>query len=102
MIMRIWHGWTRRGEDAEAYDTMLKNEILPGIHRIDGYQGSYLLRRDSGDEVEFITITTWDSWDAIREFAGDGNTGAVIYPKAHALLTRFDERSEHYDATWVG
>ncbi len=25
---------------------------------------------------------------------------AVIYPKAHDLLTRFDETSEHYDATW--
>jgi heme-degrading monooxygenase HmoA len=101
MIMRIWHGWTRRGEDAEAYDAMLQSEILPGIHRIDGYRGSYLLRRDDGDEVEFITITTWDSWDAIREFAGDSKTGAVIYPKAHALLTRFDEHSAHYDATWV-
>ena len=101
MIMRIWHGWTRRGEDAEAYDALLKSEILPGIHRIDGYRGSYLLRRDDGDEVEFITITTWDSWDAIREFAGDSKTGAVIYPKAHALLTRFDETSEHYDAMWM-
>jgi len=101
MIMRIWHGWTRRGEDAEAYDAMLQSEILPGIHRIDGYRGAYLLRRDDGDEVEFITITTWDSWDAIRAFAGDSKTGAVIYPKAHALLTRFDEHSEHYEGTWV-
>jgi hypothetical protein len=80
---------------------MLENEILPAIHRISGYKGAHLLRRDCGDEVEFITITTWDSWDAIREFAGDGKTGAVIYPKAHALLTRFDEHSERYDATWV-
>ena len=41
MIMRIWHGWTRRGDDAETYDRMLRDEILPGIHRIDGYRGSF-------------------------------------------------------------
>jgi heme-degrading monooxygenase HmoA len=101
MIMRIWHGWTQRGENAETYDQMLRNEILPGIHRIDGYKGTWLLRRDSGDEVEFVTITTWDSWQAIEEFAGADRTGSVIYPDAARLLTRHDERSEHFDATWV-
>jgi heme-degrading monooxygenase HmoA len=101
MIMRIWHGWTRRN-DADTYEAMLKNEILPGIHRISGYRGAHLLRRDSGDdEVEFITITTWDSWDAIREFAGADGSASVIYPKAHDLLTRFDAHSEHYEGVWV-
>jgi len=101
MIMRIWHGWTRR-EDADTYHAMLQTEILPGLHRINGYLGTHVLRRDSGnDEVEFITITTWDSWDAIREFAGADGTTSVIYPKAHELLTRFDEHSEHYEGTWV-
>lgn len=91
MIMRIWHG----------YDEMLRNEILPGIHRINGYLGAHLLRRDDGDEVEFVTITTWESWDAIAEFAGPSKTGSVIYPKAAALLSRHDEHSEHYEAVWV-
>ena len=40
---------------------MLREEILPGIHRIPGYRGTWLLRRNAGDEVEFVTITTWDS-----------------------------------------
>jgi heme-degrading monooxygenase HmoA len=101
-IMRIWHGWTSP-ENAAAYEQLLKSEILPGIHRIDGYAGAYLLRRDDGEsgEVEFITITVWDSWDAIERFAGDGHTGAVVPPKARALLARFDEHSRHYTAEWV-
>ncbi len=79
-----------------------RREILSGIHRILGYIGAHLLRRDSGnDEVEFVTITTWDSWDAIREFAGTDGSASVIYPKAHDLLTRFDEHSEHYEGIWV-
>jgi heme-degrading monooxygenase HmoA len=96
MIMRIWHGWTRR-DDADVYESMLKSEILPGIHRISGYAGAHLLRRDDGGEVEFITITCWESWDAVREFG----TAAVIYPKAHDLLVRYDEQPVHYEGTFV-
>lgn len=101
MIMRIWHGWTRKGKNATEYDEMLRSEVLPAIHRIAGYKGTWLLRRDSGEEVEFVTITTWDSWEAIEEFAGKGRNNSVIYPKAAELLTRHDEHSEHFEAVWV-
>jgi hypothetical protein len=40
---------------------MLKPELLPGIGKVKGYRGSYLLRRVAGSEVEFITIMLWDS-----------------------------------------
>jgi heme-degrading monooxygenase HmoA len=78
---------------------MLLKNILPGIHRIRGYKGSYVLRRDCGDEVEFITLTFWESLDAIREFAGPDYERSVIAPEAAKLLTRHDERSIHYEST---
>src|SRR2546428_12841655 len=65
MIARVWHGYTTPGH-ADAYESMLKPELLPGISKVKGYRGSYLLRRAIGDEVEFITIMFWDSIDAIR------------------------------------
>lgn len=99
-IMRVWHGWTP-AENADAYEALLRSEILPGIHRIDGYGGAFLLRRDGGAEVEFVTITTWASWEAIERFAGEGHTGAVVPETARALLSRFDEHSEHYLGSWV-
>ena len=99
MIMRVWHGYTSR-ENADAYEDLLRNEILPGIHRINGYCGAYLLRKPRDSEVEFITLTTWDSYDAIAEFAG-GDGHAVVPPKAQRLLSRYDATSEHYDAAWV-
>ena len=46
MIARLWHGWTTR-ENADAYEALLRSEVLPGIHRIPGYHGAYLLRRDA-------------------------------------------------------
>ena len=69
MIARVWHGYTTPGH-ADAYESMLKPELLPGISKVKGYWDSYLLRRAIGDEVEFITIMFWDSIDAIRAVTG--------------------------------
>jgi heme-degrading monooxygenase HmoA len=96
MIARIWHGWAR-GENAERYEAHLRAEILPGIHRIEGYAGAYLLRREAGGEVEFVTVTLWESVDAVQDFAGGDYEAAVVPPEARELLDRFDERSVHYE-----
>jgi hypothetical protein len=52
--------------------------------------------RDAGDEVEFVKVMMFDSLDAVREFAGTDFEEAVVPPKARAVLSRFDERSQHY------
>ena len=99
-IFRIWHGFTSR-ENADAYEELLRTQILPGIHRVKGYEGAHLLRREAEKEVEFITITTWSSWEAIKEFGGEHPAGAVVPPRARELLARFDEKAAHYEASWV-
>jgi hypothetical protein len=55
------------------------------------------LRRPAGDEVEFVTILTFDSPNAVREFAGADFEAAVVPPNAQALLSRYDPRSQHYE-----
>lgn len=97
MISRIWHGWTTP-ENADVYEGLLKDEIFVGIAERDivGYRGIQLLRRDAGDEVEFVTEMWFDSLDAVRAFAGEDYEGAVVPPKARAVLKRFDARSQHY------
>ena len=52
--------------------------------------------REDDDEIEFVTLLRFDSMDAVKEFAGADEGKPVIYPKAEALLTRMDERSQHY------
>lgn len=96
MIARLWHGWTTR-ENADAYEALLRSEVLPGIHRIPGYHGAYLLRREVAPEVEFVTLTLFESWDAVRAFAGPDHEVAVVPPAARKLLARFDARSVHYE-----
>lgn len=100
MIARIWHGYTR-AENADAYERLLKTTILPGIHRVKGYKGAYLLRKEGAGETEFETVTLWESMEAVREFAGPDRAHAVVPPEARKLLARFDEQSVHYEATWV-
>jgi heme-degrading monooxygenase HmoA len=96
VIARLWRGWTTRG-NADAYEEFLRTKMFPSIHRVHGFLGADLLRRPAGDEIAFVTITRFESLDAVRAFAGEDYERAVIEPEAQRLLSRFDERSEHFD-----
>jgi len=100
MIARVWHGYAKP-EHADAYEAMLKPEPLPGIGKVEGYQGSYLLRRDMDAEVEFITILLWDSIDDIRAVAGPDYETAVIPEERRKYLARYDAKAGHYEVAAV-
>ena len=103
MISRIWHGWTTP-ENADHYEKLLKEEIFIGIHNrnIKGFKNIQLLRRNTGEEVEFVTVMLFDSLDAVREFAGEDYEVAVVPKKARAVLAHFDDRSQHYEVRSLG
>jgi antibiotic biosynthesis monooxygenase (ABM) superfamily enzyme len=71
--------------------------MFPSIHRVPGYLGADLLRREDGDEIAFVTITRFESLESVRAFAGEDYEQAVVEPEARRLFSRFDERSEHYE-----
>lgn len=98
MIGRIWHGWTTP-ENADIYENLLKTEIFPGIaaKKVPGYSSIQLFRRPWHDEVEFITILWFDSLAAVKQFAGEDYEQAYVPPKAREILSRYDERSQHYE-----
>jgi antibiotic biosynthesis monooxygenase (ABM) superfamily enzyme len=95
MIARLWHGWTTP-QNAAAYESLLREKILPEIRRVPGHRGVWLLRRDAGEEVEFVTLTLFDSLDAVRRFAGEDYETAVVPPEARQLLVRFDAKAVHF------
>jgi antibiotic biosynthesis monooxygenase (ABM) superfamily enzyme len=99
VIGRIWHGWTTP-QNAEKYEGLLKEEIFSTIaeKKVPGYKGIQLFRRPlDGEEVEFVTIMWFDTWDAVRQFAGEDYERAYVPPAAREVLARFDERSQHYE-----
>jgi heme-degrading monooxygenase HmoA len=97
MIARWWRGWAATQENAEAYEELLRTAILPWVGGHEGHRGSYLVRRDVDEGVEFATLTLWDSLDAVTAFAGEDYEVAVVPERARALLARWDERSAHYE-----
>jgi antibiotic biosynthesis monooxygenase (ABM) superfamily enzyme len=98
VISRVWHGWTTPA-NAPAYERLLQTEILPGIaaKNLPGYHGAHLLRRDLDGEVEFVTILWFKSLDGVRALAGEDYEVAYVPPRARAVLSRFDAKSQHYD-----
>ena len=96
MVARVWHGYTTHA-NADAYEAMLKPELLPGLSSKKGFRGSYLFRRTVGDEVEFITIILWDSVDAIKAIAGEDYERAVVPEERRQHLLRWDDVAAHYD-----
>ncbi len=97
MIARWWRGWAASRDDADAYEELLKTTIFPSVASHEGHRGSYLVRRDLEDGVEFATLTLWDSLDSVRGFAGEDYEVAVVPEAARAVLSRWDERSAHYE-----
>jgi hypothetical protein len=98
MISRIWHGWTTP-ENADKYEALLNEEVFVGIksRSISGLRRIQLLRRRLETEVEFVTIMEFDSIASVREFAGEDYEVAVVPPKARAILSHFDAKSQHYE-----
>jgi hypothetical protein len=95
MIARVWHGYAKP-ENGDAYESMLKPELLPGVGKVKGYKGSYLLRKDCGVDVEFITILLWDSIDSVRAFAGPDYETSIVPEDRRKYLSRHDEKASHY------
>ena len=97
-IRRIWHGWTT-SDKADEYQNLLRDEIFLSIEakNIPGYRGIELLRRDHNDEVEFITMMTFDSIQSVIDFQGEDYQRAYVPASAQKVLKRWDQVSQHYE-----
>ena len=101
MITRLWRGWTARG-DADTYERFLLTELFPSMRTISGFLGADVLRRDDRDETAFVTLTRFDTLDAIRAFAGNDYEIPVLEPTARALISRCDQRAQHFTTSSFG
>jgi hypothetical protein len=91
--------WSARAdaEGAGNYSRYFTGTLLPELRKLPGFEGAYLLRRDlDGDGiVELTAHTLWGSPAAIRAFAGDDITMAIVEPEARAMLLDFDRTATH-------
>lgn len=96
MIARHWRGWTEL-QNADAYESLLKQKVLPELKKLEGYRGGYVLRNDGPREIEFLVVNLFDSIETVKLFAGDDYATPVFEPEAKRLLSRIEPQATHYD-----
>lgn len=92
----MWRAWATSA-NADAYERLLRREILPELDTAEGCLGAYVLRREEDGEAEFVVLHFFESLDAVKGFAGDDYQTAVVPEPARKLLARFDATAEHFD-----
>lgn len=100
MIARIWCGAVRP-EDATQYVAYVEETGIRNYRETPGNLGAHILRRDIEDRTEIVTLTFWESMDAVRAFAGDAPELARYYPQDDHYLIEKPEHVEHYDAPYT-
>ena len=96
MIIRIWRGFTPASKADPYLDYLLKTGVKDYL-AIEGNRGAQVLRRIEGERAEFLVASRWDSWEAIRRFAGDDYERAVYYPEDKEFLLEFEPNVLHYE-----
>jgi len=97
-IKRVWHGWTTK-ENADSYQSILQNEVIPGIEakNIPGLKKFEILRIELEDEVEFVTMITFDTLQDVIAFQGEDYQKSYVPYAAHKVLKKWDPETLHYD-----
>ena len=96
MISRHWRGVTRVTE-ADNYVGHLEHHIFPQFARMTGFVSASVLRRRVAAGVEFCVVTTWQSMESIRQFAGDSPDVAVVPAVVQAMMVEFEKTVAHYE-----
>jgi len=101
MIARIWRGHTR-ASDADEYMAFLQRSGLADYRATPGNEGVLTLRRVENGTAEFVLISFWRDFDAIRRFAGPDPEKAHYYPEDDRFLLGKEPRVTHYEVAASG
>ena len=96
MIARTWHGVVPSAK-AEDYYAYLMRTGIPDYQATPGNLGVQVLRRQEGDLTHFLLISLWESYEAIRAFAGDPLDAAHYYPEDSEYLLELEPKAIHYE-----
>ena len=96
MVARTWRGWTR-SEDADEYAEYIAETGPRAYRETPGNQGAWIMRREEDGRTLFVTLSFWESLEAIRAFAGDDIERAVYYPEDDRFLVEREDRVEHWE-----
>ena len=61
-----------------------------------------ILHRLEGDRAHFLTVTWWESREAIAAFAGEDIEIAKYYPEDQRFLLEFERTVTHWETSLKG
>ena len=96
MIVRIWRGVTLT-EKAEEYLAYLLETGVKDYQAVSGNRGVQVLHRAFEGKTEFLILSFWESYAAIRAFAGDDLEHSVYYDKDQEFLLEMEAKVVHYE-----
>lgn len=96
LIARVWEGVTPSSK-ADQYLDYLNTTGVPDYRATEGNQGVYVLRRIEGNRARFLLLTLWESFDAIKRFAGPDFEKARYYPEDDKYLLEREPAVVHYE-----
>ncbi len=96
MIVRMWHGRVPTSK-AHAYREFTNRRAIPDYQSVPGNISVHILERQEGEVTHFITLTFWESLEAIKGFAGDNVERAKYYPEDKDFLLEFEPAVVHYE-----
>jgi heme-degrading monooxygenase HmoA len=96
VITRMWHGATK-AENADVYLKYVEDTGMRDYRKVKGNLSAKLLRRMDGNICHFLTVTEWDSYESIKQFAGEDYQKAKYYPGDENYLLEIEEIVTHYE-----
>ena len=101
MIVRFWHGRVPTPR-AQPYREFLNRRAVPDYRSVPGNLSVHILERSDGDITHFVTMSFWESFDAIKGFAGNDVNTAKYYPEDKDFLLEFEPHVVHYEVVGIG
>jgi hypothetical protein len=96
MIARVWKAWTTY-LNADAYERLPKDKVMPRLKHMAGYRGGYILRQDVDAQSEFVVMNLFESLNALRAIAGADYSVPVFELEAKLLLSKVEPVARHYE-----
>src|SRR4051812_23700557 len=95
MIIRVFRPRVQQGMQDE-FERFLRETAIPFVSSHDGLVAQHVGRPTAASPDEFVYVAVWRDLDALRAFAGEEWTEAVIDPsEEHMLRETF---LSHYEA----
>jgi heme-degrading monooxygenase HmoA len=96
MIARTWRGAVK-ASDGDKYAAYVSETGIRDYKATPGNKGVIALRREREGKTEFFLVSLWESWDAIKAFAGAQPEKARFYPEDDRFLVDRDLHVDHYE-----